>query len=121
MTAEPVPSSSRVSTQEFYQALMNLRTEVYQKVNDIEKSIQDMERRLLVKLEQGTPHSAGGCEKILDHETRLREIEKLVITTNAIQRTTNKILYFVAGTIAISLLGTLWAIFTGQAVLTFLP
>jgi hypothetical protein len=123
MTAdvETAPSGGRVSTAEFYQALMNLRTEVYQKIDNVEQSLVDMERRLLARLEQGTPHTAGGCEKVIDHELRLREIERLVTTMNATQRTTNKILYFVASIFAAYILGLLWSLFTGQAILTFLP
>jgi hypothetical protein len=98
---------------------MALRQEFTANVIALDKNLHDMERRLLSKID--TTHQPGGCPPVQDHEKRLRDLEELVTTMKAQLDTTNKLLGFVTGAVVVSVIGLLWSLITGQAVINFLP
>jgi hypothetical protein len=90
---------------------------ILQKLIDLETSIKRVEDKVdqidnrVQAIERNDARSESVVLKVEDHEDRLRALEKLAPTM--------RVVVWIAGVLGVSVIGLIWALITGQAVLAF--
>lgn len=90
---------------------------ILQKLIDLEASIQRVENKLnsidsrVQAIERNDARAESVVLKVEDHEDRLRCLEKLAPAM--------RVVVWIAGVLGVSVIGLIWALITGQAVIAF--